>query len=174
MRACVSRVLAAALPLAACVLLAPAAARAGHYDLGSIDLVDEATAAALAKQKVFTTQDLWEATRTPAGVKALARKAGVAPDRVRQWHDLCDLLWIDGIGPKVARVLTAAGIPDRKALAKQQPEPLADRIRDVNREVQILGKLPDQDTTRAWIEHAKEGLKPGAHPGGHPQAPGAR
>jgi hypothetical protein len=146
----------------AVALLVPAAARAGHYDLSSIDIVDEATTDLLAKQKVFTTLALWEATRTPAKVKALSRKVAVPAARLRELHDLCDLLWIDGIGPKVARVLTAGGIPDRKALGRQQAEPLADLIRDVNRKAQILGKLPDADTTRAWIEHARDVPRPGA------------
>ncbi len=146
----------------AALILAASPARAGHYDLSSIDIVDEATIAALLPLKVATTQDLWEATRTPAKVAALARKVKLAPAALRDLHDLCDLLWVDGIGPKVARVLTAAGIRNLVALARQEQVALADLIRDTNRKMEILGKLPDPDTTRSWIEQAKARVKAGA------------
>jgi len=146
------------------LLLAASPARAGHYDLSSIDLFEEAAVSRLASMKVFTTQDLWEATRTPAKVKATARRSGLAQARLRDLHELCDLLWIDGIGPKVARVLTTAGVKNLAALARQEPIALADLIKETNRKVEILGKLPDPDTTRSWIEQAKARIKAGARP----------
>lgn len=156
------RALVAVAALAALAL--PGPARAGHYDLSSIDIVDEATIAALAPLKIATTQDLWEATRTSGKVAGLARKAGLAPAVLRDLHDLCDLLWTDGIGPKVARVLTAAGVKNLAMLARQDAVPLAELIRDTNKKLEILGKLPDPDTTRSWIEQAKARLKAGARP----------
>jgi predicted flap endonuclease-1-like 5' DNA nuclease len=147
------------------LVIAAVPARAGHYDLSSIDIVDEATMAAFVPLKIATTQDLWEATRTPGKVATLARKVKLTPAALRDLHELCDLLWVDGIGPKVARVLTAAGVRNLAALARQEQVALADLIRDTNKKLEILGKLPDPDTTRSWIEQAKARAKTGARPG---------
>jgi len=91
-------------------------------------------------------------------------RSGLAQVRLRDLHDLCDLLWVDGIGPKVARVLTTAGVKNLAALARQEAVTLADLIKETNRKVEILGKLPDPDTTRSWIEQAKARIKAGARP----------
>jgi predicted flap endonuclease-1-like 5' DNA nuclease len=137
----------------------PSPVKAGHYDLSSIDIVEEATVATMTVLKIATTQDLWEATRDNGRIKALARKVNLSADHLRGLHDLCDLLWVDGIGPKVARVLTAAGVKNLAALARQESVPLAELIRDTNKTIEILGKLPDPDTTRSWIEQARARLK---------------
>ena len=150
--------------VAAVIVMISLPAVAGHYDLSSIDIVDEATVAAFVPLRIATTLDLWEATRTPGKVANLSRQVGLPVAKLRDLHDLCDLLWIDGIGPKVARVLTAAGIRTLAVLARQEQVALADLIRDTNKKLEILGKLPDPDTTRSWIEQANLRVKAPARP----------
>lgn len=137
------------------LLLVPAAASASHYVLSSIDLVDEATAGRMATLGIETTEDLWRAAAPGRKARTLARQLKVGAAQVREWRAFCDLLRLDGVGPKVARVLTAAGLTDLKAVSRQDPEALMDRIRVVNQQVEILGKTPDTDTVRAWVVQAK-------------------
>jgi predicted flap endonuclease-1-like 5' DNA nuclease len=144
--------------------LVPAAAQASHYDLSSIDVVEEAHAKKLAELKIFTTKDLLEATAKGKPAKALAKKLKVGAPVVAKWHAFCGLLAIDGVGPKVVRVLIESGIADLDALAVQDPVALAQLVAATNARVQILGKLPEVDTVRTWIEQAKKLATP-AKPG---------
>lgn len=134
---------------------APREVRAGHYELASIEWADEATLAALAREGIETTQDLWEATRTPKGVNRLATRTRLPVRRLQEWHRLCDLLFIDGVGPRVARVLTEAGVRTRRDLSRQDPTVLARAIEETNRRTGVLGKLPDVDSVRSWVEQAR-------------------
>ncbi|MBP7126238.1 DUF4332 domain-containing protein [Myxococcota bacterium] len=138
----------------------PREARAGHYELASVEWADEATLAALASAGIETTEDLWKATRTGKGLGRLARKTRIPVPRLREWHRLCDLMFIGGVGPRVARVLTESGVRDRKELARQDPEALTRIIEETNRRIGVLGKLPDVDSVRSWIEQARQQSAP--------------
>lgn len=152
--------------LAACVVsLLPGDAGASHYDLSSIDLVDEAMVGRMAALGIATTEDLWRAAESGRPATTLARRLAVPATQVRAWRAFCDLLRLDGVGPKVARVLTAAGIKDLKAVAKQQPEALSERIQQVNQGLELLGKTPEVDTVRAWITQAQERVQEDAAAG---------
>ncbi len=135
-------------------VVTPVFALASPYDLSSIDLVEPAQAEALARLGIVTTQDLWKATRTPGQVRRLARALKVSARTIRDWGDFCEVLQIEGVGPKVVRVLRLAGVRRLRDLASKDPERLATRIREVNQEHEILGKLPDVETVRAWVEAA--------------------
>ena len=153
----ITRRLTGLLSLAAAVLLAfPGAARASHYDLTSIDLVEPEMAAKLAQLKVQTTEDLWKATATPKLVGKLSGRLKVTAARLRDWHDFCDLLRIIGVGPKVVRVMQLCGVKRTEQLVGQDPTALTAKIKTTNAQASILGKLPDEDTVRSWIEQAKK------------------
>ena len=141
------------------LLLVPAAASASHYDLSSIDLVDETMIGRMAALGIATTEDLWRAAAPGRQARSLARQLKVGAMQVREWRAFCDLLRLDGVGPKVARVLTAAGLTDLKAVSRQEPEVLMARIREVNQQVEILGKTPDTDTVRAWVAQANRAVQ---------------
>lgn len=135
-------------------VLAATPAFASHYDLGSIDLVSPEQVQVLATLDIATTEDLWKATRTARQVVRLARALKIPRQVVREWGEFCDLLRIEGVGPKVVRVLRLAGIRHLRDLSRQDPERLTPRIADINREHEILGKLPDVATVRHWVEAA--------------------
>lgn len=145
--------------LVAVVLLVPFCVEASHYDLGSIELVDAEIIKKLATINVLTTEDLYKATRTRSQITRLSRKLQVPASTLREWHDFCDLLRISGIGPKVARVLTLSGVKTVRQLAAQKPETLTETIKSTNAQVGLLGKLPDEDTVRNWIEQARKLIK---------------
>lgn len=135
-------------------LLVTTPVRASHYDLTSIDLMETSQVEALAQLGIATTEDLWKATRTPRQESRLARALKVSKRTIRDWADFCDVLRIEGIGPKVVRVLRLSGIRRVRDLARQDPERLTSRIAEVNKEHEILGKLPDVATVRHWVESA--------------------
>jgi predicted flap endonuclease-1-like 5' DNA nuclease len=136
------------------LVLAPVTASASHYDLSSIDLVDEEMTGRMGSVGIRTTEDLWKATAPGKPAARAARVLKVSRRQIAQWHDFCDLLRLNGIGPKVARVLTAGGVPRLAILARQDVDELNEKIRKVNLELEILGITPDKETVRAWIDQA--------------------
>lgn len=134
-------------------------ARASHYDLSAIDLVGEPYLQRLQELGIETTEDLLKATSTRAKVSKLAKKLGVKVEVVQEWADFCDVLQVQGIGPKVVRVLRHLHIRRLRDLAGWDPKLLTKRIAEVNEKVEILGKLPDEATVAHWISEAKRILK---------------
>ncbi|HQC44731.1 MAG TPA: DUF4332 domain-containing protein [Myxococcota bacterium] len=129
-------------------------AMASHYDLDSIDLVDEAMVTKMAEMGIETTSQLLE--QSAKSPKRLAKKLSVSVKTVREWRAFCSLLGVNGIGPKVAKVLTAGGIKNIEMLAKQDPDNLSLLIQKTNEKVEILGKVPEVETVAIWINSAKE------------------
>ena len=160
--------------VATAMVMLPALASASHYDIASSGLVDDATATVLASAGINTTADMLLKTATPKEVKAVARKAGVSIGVVGGWRDFCDLLRLDGVGPKVARVMTLAGVRNLKELVKFTPVEMAGKIKDANKSSSILGKLPESDNLQAWIDQAKLLLKQDSRQGRKPAKAGSR
>jgi len=146
------------------VLAFPTAASASHYDIPSSGIVDEVVAGRLAAQGIHSTKDLWARTLTRNDRARLAKKVKVTASEVARWHDFCDLLRLSGVGPKVARAMTAAGVHNLRELVRQDPDDLAARVAAVRDKVPELGKLPDRDNFRSWIDQAAALLKDDAAP----------
>lgn len=144
--------------LAAFAFLAvlPLPATASHYDLSSIDLVDDAVLGRLDKLGIKTTEDLWNATRSSRRLVRLARRVKVPQIQMREWRDFCDMLYVRGVGPKVVRILRYAGVRRLKRLAREDPAGLAERIRKENRKHGVLGKLPGSEMVEDWVEQARD------------------
>lgn len=128
---------------------------ASNYDLTSIDLIGEEGIKVLANMKIYTTDDLWKATLKASQRIKIAKALGISLNKLKEIHNFCDLLRIQGIGPKVVKVLTLAGIKTTLALSKQNPKQLTTKIIEVNKQHEILGKLPDEALVQEWIEKAK-------------------
>jgi len=126
-----------------------------HYELDQIDLVEGDILEKLSAMKILTTEDLFYHTNTPKKRAKLAKVLKVPSEKVLFWAQFCDLLRIEGIGPKVARVLLHCGIRSSKDLARYDAKQLQERIIKANREVELLGKIPDIDTLNHWISQAK-------------------
>ncbi len=140
--------------LVAALLLVPASSLASHYDIASSGIVDEQVAGRFATNGIKSTRELWARTATKTDRARLAKKVRVSAAELARLHDLCDLLRLDGVGPKVARVMTAAGVRNLAELVRQDPAALATRIAQVHDRVPELGKLPDAANIRSWIDQA--------------------
>ena len=145
--------------VSAMIVFVPAGALAGHYVIESTTIVDEATAARLDGMGIHTTKELWAKTASEKERRALARKLKVKASLVAEWHDFCDLLRIDGIGPRVAGVMTGAGIRNLKDLAGKVPADMVRRIKEQNFKKTLLGKLPGEENLADWIGQADRLVK---------------
>jgi len=147
----------AALTLLVGVLLAGArGVHASHYDLVDVDLVTVQERQALARAGIEATDALLRATATRRGRRALARRTGLTPARVLELARMADLLRIEGIGPRMVRLLTAAGVPDTARLVAQDPEALHRKLVDTNDRLHLAGLVPPADMLAAWMKRARE------------------
>jgi hypothetical protein len=128
-----------------------------HYELDSLDeYFPSESVEKLLLLNIRSTKDLLNATNTQKNIKKISRKTGIDEKKLKEWHDFCDLLQIDGVGPKVAKIMTLCEVKTLKDLEKSDPLELLKKIKKTNDEKQILGKLPAEDTVISWINHAKE------------------
>ncbi|MCA9521543.1 MAG: DUF4332 domain-containing protein [Myxococcales bacterium] len=130
-------------------------ASASHYSLSDIEFVPSKQITALAQMKITSTRTLLEITRTKQQRRELAQKLKVKATAVREWALTCDLLRVRGIGPRMAKLLTAANVNSIKKLAAQTAPDLAKKIKIANNRVKVTENPPGEENLSNWITQAK-------------------
>ena len=131
-------------------------ARASNYALEEIpQAIPSADAAKLKAVGVATTFALLEKGGEPPARKALARQTRISEKTLEQWIQMADLLRVKGIGPDVARLLSAAGVKTVAQLKTQDPKSLSDTIMKVNASEHLSENPPSVEHLDAWIKQAQ-------------------
>lgn len=148
----------AALALAAAILFGAAApAAAGQYDLADVpELMDDAVRAKVEAAGIHTTAQLLEATATKKGRAELRRKVGQSAEIVDWWANFTDLLRVNGIGPKMAKLIQLAGVANIAALQKESPAVLLAKVTAANAKYRFTELLPQEGHLRDWIGQAQK------------------
>jgi predicted flap endonuclease-1-like 5' DNA nuclease len=131
-------------------------ARASNYALEEIpQSIPAADAARLKSVGIATTFALLEKGGEPPARKALARQTRIAEKTLESWIQMADLLRVKGIGPDVARLLSAAGVKTVAQLKAQEPAKLNDAIQKANAAQHLTENPPSQESLDAWIKQAQ-------------------
>lgn len=101
------------------------------------------------------TEDLLEACATPAGLEALALKADIPSDTVRQLANRANLVRIRGIGEAYTVLLESVGVQTMADLAGQCPEDLRAMLNRVNGELKLVGRVPALAMVNGWVLKAQ-------------------
>ena len=143
-----------ALALAACAFAAdkPATAKG---KLTSIQGIGEATEKKLTDAGVTSVDDLLEKGATPKGREELATKSGLGPTQILKFVNYADLFRIKGIAGQTAELLEAAGVNTVAELAQRNAANLAAKLKEVNDEKKLTGKVPTEKQIAEWIDAAK-------------------
>ncbi|MFH1531342.1 MAG: DUF4332 domain-containing protein [Pseudomonadota bacterium] len=129
-------------------------ARASHYPLDAATFLSDGERTALGERGIADTGQLREATDMPKERAALADLSGIDKKRLREIHEVCDLLQVRGIGPKMAGVLRLAGVYDTRALAAEDATALAGKMKKANDVHKVSEILPEVEVLKGWIEQA--------------------
>ncbi len=129
-------------------------AYASHYRIAVLEIFDEDQLAALSVQGVETTEDFVAQTQTRAGRSELSQQTGISEMEVLVFARLCELLQIEGVGPRAAQLLRAAGVVSAADLASRDPAELVERVVAVNAVDQLTGIDPNLENVVAWIAAA--------------------
>jgi predicted flap endonuclease-1-like 5' DNA nuclease len=131
-------------------------ARASNYALEEIpQAIPAADAAKLKSVGIATTFALLEKGSEAPARKALARQTRIAEKTLQSWIEMADLLRVKGIGPDVARLLSASGVKTVASLKGQDPAKLNDAITKTNSAQHLTENTPDQASLDAWIKQAQ-------------------
>lgn len=67
-----------------------------------------------------------------------------------------DLFRVKGVGEEYADLLEAAGVDTIPELAQRNPGSLYQKLIEVNREKELVRKLPSEAQVKDWVEQAKQ------------------
>jgi predicted flap endonuclease-1-like 5' DNA nuclease len=123
--------------------------------LTSIQGIAEATEKKLNDAGVTSVDDLLEKGATPKGREELATKSGLGAAQILKFVNYADLFRIKGIAGQTAELLEASGVNTVAELAQRNPTNLAAKLKEVNDEKKLTGKVPTEKQVGEWIEAAK-------------------
>jgi predicted flap endonuclease-1-like 5' DNA nuclease len=142
--------------LAIAVLSFAPTARASNYALEEIPiLIPAEDAGRLRAAGVQTTFALLEHGADPKARKALASASKIPLRTLDAWVKLADLMRLRGVGPDVARLLSAVGVFTVVDLQKADAQKTAEAIQRVAAAQKLSENPPSAEHLSAWIEQAK-------------------
>lgn len=123
--------------------------------LTKIEGIGEVYAAKLKAAGIDTVEKLLEAGATPKGRQELEEQTGIGHKLILEWVNLADLMRIKGVGEEYSDLLEEAGVDTVKELRSRNPDNLHTALVEVNREKNLVRRLPRRDQVADWIEQAK-------------------
>jgi hypothetical protein len=120
-----------------------------------VEGIGEAYAEKLKAAGIRTTEALLETGATPKGRKEIEERTGITHSLILEWVNHVDLWRIKGVAEEYSDLLEEAGVDSCPELAQRRADNLYDRIVAVNREKQLVRRLPTQSQVASWIEQAK-------------------
>jgi predicted flap endonuclease-1-like 5' DNA nuclease len=139
--------------LAALLTLPASQASAAHYYLQDVEMFDS-YAEAFAGQSFATTRDVLVAVVTPELRTSLSETTGVPVAELATIARFLELLQIDGIGPRAARLLQAAGVASAADLAARSPAELLALLETTNAGFVYTSAHPSMHHVQGWIYEA--------------------
>lgn len=137
------------------LFLGASPARSSHYRLSLLELFEEAQLEALQAAEMVSTEDYLRRALTRADRQALSEATGISELEVLVFARLFELLQIEGVGPRAARLLRAGGVVSVEDLASRDAQALLERLVTVNAVEQLTGINPTVENLTAWIEGAQ-------------------
>ncbi len=113
-------------------------------------------AAKLKERGIVYTDQLLDATKTPAQREELAKQLGVEPRVVLELANRADLARIKGIAGVFSDLLEHAGVDTVMELATRNPENLHATLVEVNAEKKLAGRTPPLSAVKDWVAQAKD------------------
>ena len=113
-------------------------------------------AAKLNELGIRTTDALLDKGCGPEERKQLAASAGISESLILEWVNLSDLYRIKGVGSEYSDLLEEAGVDTVVELATRVPENLLDKMAVVNKEKNLVNKMPGLNQVKKWIAQAKK------------------
>src|ERR1700720_2507431 len=126
------------------------------YPITEIDGLSAFSASKLKSLGIRTTDKLLEAARTVKGRKALAAKTGISEQQLLECANVYDYMRIPGMGKAKLNLVRAAGVTPVREIARRNPAPLAQNIKEVNPRPKLVRVLPSEKSVEQLIAQARK------------------
>ncbi|MFO7697799.1 MAG: DUF4332 domain-containing protein [Anaerolineae bacterium] len=117
--------------------------------------VDDKLAATLKGLGLTDSDKFLAATRTPAGRKDVAEKAGISADLVLELTNRADLARVKGIAQVYSDLLENAGVDTVLELSNRRADNLTAKMAEINAEQKLSKRNPPMSFVEDWIAQAK-------------------
>ena len=124
--------------------------------IADIEGIGPGYAAKLEKAGVRSTATLLERGCGPMERKQLAEATGITEHLILEWVNRADLYRIKGIGAQYSDLLEKAGVDTVVELANRVAENLLAKVVEVNKEKNLVNKVPGLTQVKSWIVQAKK------------------
>jgi predicted RecB family nuclease len=126
------------------------------YPLSELDGMTAFAALKFKSLGIRTTDTLLEAARTVKGRKTLAAKTGISEQQLLEWANVADYMRIPGMGRAKVGLVRAAGATTVRELAHRNPARLAQTMKEVNTERNLVRILPSERSVEQLIAQARK------------------
>lgn len=124
------------------------------YWVGVLEEVGPIYELTLRKNGIWTVRDFLVAVTRPGGLARLAKALGVSEDWITARARQANLMRLQGVEPRRAALLLAAGVDSLATLSQQENSALVEKMQPLHERVGLPHMPPGQHMER-WIERAK-------------------
>ena len=140
--------------LAVIVSFSTNSASASHYYLADLEGFSVTRLNALRAKGIQTTEHFLKPSITAEDRKRLSVDLNYKLSEVTSFALECELLQVDGVGPKMVKLLRAAGVTGVDDFSKRNAQSLLMRLDMVNQELKVMEQLPPEGFIYRWIKLA--------------------
>ncbi len=116
----------------------------------------------LGQAGITHTDQLLASGGTAKGRDEIAERSGINGKLILKWVNMCDLFRVKGVAGQYAELLESAGVDTVKELQHRNAENLAEKMRELNEEKNLVRAVPSLQSVESWIEQAGK-LKSAVH-----------
>jgi predicted flap endonuclease-1-like 5' DNA nuclease len=116
----------------------------------------DAIVSKLKEKGITDSEELLQASATPAQRKELAASSGCEAREILELANRADLARVKGVSGVYSDLLEAAGVDTVKELATRRPDNLHAKIVETNDASKLTERPPTAKMVSNWVEQAKE------------------
>lgn len=109
----------------------------------------------LHKVDIKSIEEFLEKGKTKNNRKEISNNSGISEKLILSWISYADLMRVRGIGCEFAEILQASGVDTVPELARSNALSLNAKMKDVNKEKELIRRTPALNMIESWIEQAK-------------------
>ncbi len=125
------------------------------YEIEKIEGIGPIRGGILRNLGIKTVDDLLKFGATKHARTQLAREVGVSEEIFMKWINRGDLLRVQGVGRQYSELLESAGVVSVVDLSRRNPNYLHQTLKGLNRERNLVKRVPPADTIRIWVDNAR-------------------
>lgn len=125
------------------------------HSIEDIEGIGGSFANKLKAARIETIEALLKEGATRQGRKEIAAETGIDESKILRWVNMADLFRIKGVGEEYSDLLEAAGVDTVVELANRKPENLYSKMMEINKDKNLVRRIPSSEQVSEWINQAK-------------------